>query len=113
MVAVDSMKWSIFKSLRKEPRLHRIIQPQLAPALVAEATEGFDVALEDVGGVVRGPTAEGDGRPAGFTAAPEKISVMSDADKPREGLGLHAASLLADYGASLFMVIAPRISPRR
>jgi hypothetical protein len=52
------------------------------------------------------------GRSAGITAAPEN-TLATDKNKPLAGLGLFAASLLVDYGATLFIVIAPRISPGR
>ena len=62
--------------------------------------------------VLRGLLIEAAGSIAAITAAPEN-TLATDKNKPLAGLGLFAASLLADYGATLFIVIAPRISPGR
>ena len=60
--AVDPEKWPIFKCYHQALALRRIVHPQPAPAFVAEATQGFDVALENVGGVGKGGDGAVDAR---------------------------------------------------
>jgi hypothetical protein len=43
-VAVDTGKWPIFKRRHRAFDLRRVAHPQPAPAFVAEAAQGFDVA---------------------------------------------------------------------